>query len=327
MSSPGDTNIPEEAKSSAETNTNKSRLLLFLLLLVATTVPLFLPFPVPNKPVPASMDLFASLMGVPNGSTVIVQSDWTTSTRGESGGEMEAILRILMRKDCKLAIYSAADPQAPEVAKNTLISLNDERKAKGQRIYERWNDYVIVGYFPNAEGANNAMAADLRKAWSAKKDVSPEGTYQSVFNSPVLKDIHALNDVPLALIVTASNSFNIFIERIYGKVPIAAAVTGVMGPESQVYYASGQIKGLSSGLKGVYDLETMMEYGINTPGPDGKIAVEWRDHPAVKGFPGEVNFAKGKLYYPTLHVALTLLILAVVTGNVLMFKARRRAKA
>src|SRR2546423_2724203 len=314
------------ASVAAESKVSHSRLWLFLLLLLATSIPQFMSCNMENKPVPASMAMYSSLMSIPDGSSVLIQSDWTTSTHGESGGEMEAILRILMRKNCKFAIYTAADPQAPEVAKNLLLDLNDERKKASERIYERWNDFVMVGYFPNAEAANNAMVADIRKAWAGKKDVTPAGRAESVWNSPVLHNIHSMSDFPVAIIVTASNSFNIFIERVYGKVPIAAAVTGVMGPESQVYFASGQLTGLCTGLKGVYDLETMMEYGINTAGPNGKTMVDWAGHPAVprSGIAGDVTFARGKLYYPTLHVALTLLILAVITGNVLMFRARRR---
>lgn len=328
MSAPGE-NVSDGAAVSAEAKANRSRMWLFLLLLIVTSVPLFLTVTVPNKPVPASMDMYTSLMKVPDGSTVIIQSDWTNSTRGESGGEMEAVLRILMRKNCKFALYSAADPQAPQVARDTIMELNTERDKNHERQYERWNDYVVVGYFPNAEGANNAMVADIRKAWAGKKDVTPQGQYESVWNSPVLKGINSLSDVPIALIMTASNSFNIFVERVYGKVPMAAAVTGVMGPESQVYYASGQLKGLATGLKGVYDLETMMQYGINTPDKNGKIQVEWAGHEAVppSGGPGDVNFSKGASYYPTLHFALTLLIFAVITGNVLMFRAKRKARS
>jgi hypothetical protein len=309
----------------AEIKTNRSRSVLFLLLFICTSIPLLKPLSVPNKPIKANIDLFATLMNVPNGSTVIIQSDWTNSTRGESGGEMDAILRILMRKECKLALYSAADPQAPQVARNEIQFLNDERKAKNQRLYEKWKDFVVVGYFPNAEGTNNAMVADLRTAWAGKKDVAPDGTYQNVFNSPVLQKVHQLSDVPLALIVTASNSFNVFIERITGKVPIAAAVTGVMGPESQVYYASGQLSGLAIGLKGVYDLETLMENGVNVQGPDAKV--EAPGVPPITGFAGETNYAKGKMYYPTLHVAIALMILAIITGNVMMFRNRKRGQS
>ena len=89
-------------------------------------------------------------------------------------------------------------------------------------------------------------------------------------------------------------------------------VTGVMGPETQVYYSSGQLLGLSKGLKGVYDLETMMESGVR---------IKDKDYPP---FTGKTNLGRGSIYYPTLHFALALLILAVVVGNVGMAMAKRR---
>jgi len=99
-------------------------------------------------------------------------------------------------------------------------------------------------------------------------------------------------------------------------------VTGVMVPENTTYYASGQLKGLCGGVKGVYDLETMMEDGVNVEGPHKVLSEKYTE--VIPGFPGKTNAGKGTAYYPSLHFALFLLILAVVTGNVGMFLAKRK---
>ena len=84
--------------------------------------------------------------------------------------------------------------------------------------------------------------------------------------------------------------------------------------------------GLSKGLKGVFELEQMMEKGLNYP--DYNTAAikseEHRDTP-IQGFPGKQNEGKGTKYYPTLHFALALLIIAVIIGNVGMAMSRRQA--
>lgn len=321
MSSPG-----EVGHDSLEKQANRTRYVLFGLLIIATVIPLFVPIRVPEKPTKATVDLYKTLMATPDGSTVLLQTDWTISTRGESGGEFDAVARILMRKNCKFVIYSTGDPQAPRVAKDEIMNLNEERKKNGERPYQQWNDYINVGYFPNAEGATAGMAADLHGAWGGRKDVNAQGQPEDIFDSPVLKGITSVTKVPLIAVVTPSNTFNILIERLSGKVPIVASVTGVMGPESYVYYASSQIQGLASGLQGVYDLETMMQYGINEPGPGGSAPmVQVPGYAQVPGFPDRKdNFGRGALYYPTLHVDLTLMMLAVVVGNILMFASRRR---
>jgi hypothetical protein len=322
MAAPGELNQAQIL----EAQQRKTRLTLFAVLFLCSSIPLFfgkvlIKF-VPNKPVDQSIDLYSTLMGVPDGSTILVQTDWTNSTRGESGGEFEAIMRILMRKHCKLAIYSNGDPNAPRVAMDDLLNLNKELPKDQQ--YQHWRDYVSMGFFPNAEGNNAAMAANLRKAWDGKKDVDTTGQSTDVFKSPVLDKVQTIKDCPLVVIITASNTYNVLVERLSGKITVGAAVTGVMGPESQLYYASKQVAGLATGVKGVYDLESLMETGINWTGPDGKIAFAVPDHPTVAGWPGATNYDRGQRYFPTLIIDLTLLIIAVIVGNVQMFKAKKR---
>jgi hypothetical protein len=277
---------------------------LYLLLITVTTIPLWFTVDVPNEPVDSSVDLYATLMAIPEGSTIIVASDWTNSTRGESGGQFKSLMRILMRRNVKFAIYSAADPQAPRVFSDAIERVNMERRNDGEAPYRRWEDFVSLGYFPNAEGTANAIANNLRAAWAGKTEFTPDGTKRDVFQSPVLQHVTRVEDVPLLIVVTASKTSTVTIERLYGRVPLALMVTGVMGPESQVYHASGQVEGLSAGLKGVYDVELLME----------------------RDFPGARNKDNGAKYYPALHLALTLLILAVIIGNIGMFLSRGRRR-
>src|SRR5690242_327565 len=79
---------------------------LFAILLLMTSVPLWFgnKLTVPNKPEESTMDFFKEVMTIPEGSTILIASDWTNSTRGESGGHFEALMRILMRRNMKFAI-------------------------------------------------------------------------------------------------------------------------------------------------------------------------------------------------------------------------------
>lgn len=305
------------------------RQLLYLILFAATIIPLFVgqfrPITIPNQPVDSTMDLFSMLLEIPEGGTVVIQSDWTNSTRGESGGQFEALIRILMRRNIKFALYSGADPQAPQVARDVIRRLSEESQKEGGRAYQRWDDWVDLGYFPAGDAMNKAMATDLRKAFNGRKDAPAGGKLQDVFLSPVLKNVKKFGDLNAFVIVTASSSLNVAIERLAGKgTKMGAMITGVMGPEAQPYYSSGQLTGLSVGLKGVYDMETMMQYGINSPDKATAKVVSSKDE-TIPGFPGKTNFSKGSAYYPTLHVSLVLLILAVAIGNIGMALSKRRA--
>jgi hypothetical protein len=294
---------PQTEKTLADKLQSLPKPVLYLVLIVVTVIPQFIPVPLPNKPSAASLDLFNLLMTIPEDKPVLIESDWTNSTRGESGGEFKAIVRILMRRNIKFAVYAVGDPQAPQVAKDRIRELNEQAKASKQKVYEHWNDWVSIGYFANPEGTLNSINNNVRTQFADKKGPDAAGAMKSVNESPVLKNVKSVADFSCLLIITASNTSNVAIERIT-KTPLAMAVTGVMGPETQVYYDSKQLKGLAIGLKGCYDLETLM-------------AEKWAG-------PEYVNMDNGAKYYPTLHLALLLLIAAVVTGNIGMIMSRKK---
>ncbi len=300
--------------------------ILYLILILATSIPLFFPTEVPNEPVESTKDFYATLMALPEGSKVLLMSDWTGSTRGESKGAFRSIFKILIRRKAKVAIYSAADPQAPRVAQDAINELNMERKRKNLPTFDRWNDWVNIGYFPNAEAAINGIANDLKGAFGGRKDFPPNSPPRDVFQSPVLQGVTKVEDFPLMLVITASKTSNFAVERVSGRTPLAFAVTGVMVPETQVFYQSKQIVGYCGGLKGVYDLEQLMESGVNFP-DKATAKIKSDKLGTIEGFPDPDNKGQGTRYYPTLHYALALMIIMIILGNVGMFLAKRGDKS
>ena len=276
---------------------------LYLVLIILTSVPLFVTIKIPNKEAKPSADFYAKVASLDPSKPVLVQTDWTTSTRGESAGQFKSLMRILMQRNIKFCFYSAGDPQAPQVALDYIAQINDERRKENLRPYERWTDYVDAGYFPGAEAICNAIQNNFGTAFKNVQDVDTSGAQTPIFQSPVLKGVSKVSDFSVMILVTGSNTSNVAIERIKA-VPMIMMVTGVMGPETQVYYDSGQLKGLVTGLKGLYDMESLMDKDPQ--------------------FKGEVTLDNGAKYYPTLHLALVLMILAVVIGNIGMFMSKRR---
>lgn len=299
---------------------------LYLILMVLVIIPLFIDKPVPTAPKAPAIALFSTLMTLPTDRPVIVQSDFTNSTRGENRGQFEALMRILMRRNIKFALLSVADPQAPQVARNALGFINEQRKAAGQKQYQVWEDYIDLGYFPNAEGTAVSMANNLRNAWKSKRNKAPDGNLRNVFESPVLQNVQTIEDCSMMIDITGSNTLNVLIERIGTKTQLAAMVTGVMGPESLIYFTSGQLVGLANGLNGVVDIEWLMDKGVNYPDEKGKIAIAGPG-PQIPPFriPGDPNLARGMKYYLALHVAFVVIILVVILGNVGMALTRRSA--
>jgi hypothetical protein len=73
-------------------------------------------------------------------------------------------------------------------------------------------------------------------------------------------------------------------------------------------------------------MEQMMEKGINVKDANGKIAVASdKISGEIAPLPG-VSVGQGTKYYPTLHVALLLMIIMIGIGNYEMISARKRQK-
>lgn len=318
------------------------RRVLYLVLVVLTSIALFFPVKVPNKPERPVQDLFHYLMTMPTDRTVLLQSDWTNSTRGESLLNMEALLRILMRREIPFVMYSGADPQSPQVARNVIERINAERVAAGERRYEVWEDWIDLGFFPDLASFANAMSADVRSAWRGRKNPNPalNGAPDDVFNSPVLRDIRGIEDAGLLINVTASGTIDVLVQRlspkrmlphgeeVRGKVPLALMCTGVMGPQALPFHQAEQVVGISVGMKGAFDLEYMMEFGLNYPDANGVVRVNYEgDRNPIRGFPGQRNLERASRHYFSLQVALGLLILAVILGNLGLVITRKRGNS
>lgn len=291
---------------------------IYIILMLCAALPLFKPIPLPNVPVDPSIDFFGNLMSLKEGDRVLISADWTNSTRGESGGETEAIMRILMRKKIKFAVFSVGDPQSPQVERDLIARVAQQEEKNVGYLYQPFKDYTVIGYFPNGEGQATAVNNNVLKAFAGRKDLPPGGVPTDVRRSPVFRGIRGLEDFKYFINITGSQTSTVYLERIQ-KTPLMFMVTGVMVPETQNYYDSGQIKGMIGGVKGALDLETLMENGIE-PGASSNFPA------GIEGFKGMENRGKGTAYYPTLHVCLFLLILAVIVGNVGMFLARKEKR-
>ena len=303
------------------------RRFLYGILIVLTALSLFVKAEIPVNPDPSSKDLYAALMNLDTSKTVLVESDWTNSTRGETAGHFEALLRILMDREIKFVIYAIADPQAPQVARDALLRIKQEREEQKLKVYEPWTDYLDIGYFPNAEGHLQAIGNNIRTAWAGKKERNENNVETDIFQSPVLKDINVVGDASMLVVISASNTIDYAVERLYGKVPMGFMVTGVMGPNALPYHQSGQVVGMAVGLKGVYDIEYMMKYGVNVKDAKGKVRVEYEkdgNSPVIEPITIGTTMDRGRKYFFPLHIALGLMILAVILGNVAMFATRKK---
>lgn len=250
------------------------------------------PITVPNVTMGMSKDLFDKVESLQPGDVVLIESDWTTSTAGESRGQFKALIRHLMRRQVKF-VTTAIDPLAPGIGEIYIEEVKREEPPDGPR-YQRGRDYEIAGYFPNAENHVQAMVTNVRKELSSK----------GLANSPVLSGISDLSQMKAVILVTASSSINVWYERMRNKAPLGLMCTAVMAGENIPYYASGQLFGMTIGAKGAFDYETLLAEKY----PDTKYK----------------NLDTGSRYMSPLFFALLLLIVSVIVGNIAMVMLRKK---
>ncbi len=250
------------------------------------------PITVPNVTMGMSKDLFDKIESLNPGDVVLIESDWTTSTAGESRGQFKALIRHLMRKEVKF-VTTAIDPLAPGIGEIFIEEVKREEPPDGPR-YQKGRDYEIAGYFPNAENHVQAMVTNVRKELNSK----------GLANSPVLVGISDLSDMKAVILVTASSSINVWYERLRNKAPLGLMCTAVMAGENIPYHASGQLFGMTIGAKGAFDYETL----LNEHYPDEKYK----------------NLDTGSRYMSPLFFALLLLIVSVIIGNIAMVMLRKK---
>jgi len=250
------------------------------------------PIEVPNVTMGMSKDLFDKIESLNPGDRVLIESDWTTSTAGESRGQFKALIRHLMRRQVKF-VTTAIDPLAPGIGELYIEEVKREEPPDGPR-YQKGRDYEIAGYFPNAENHVQAMVTNIRKELNSK----------GLANSPVLAGIADLSDMKAVILVTASSSINVWYERMRNKAPLGLMCTAVMAGENIPYHASGQLFGMTIGAKGAFDYETLLAEHY----PDKKYK----------------NLDTGSRYMSPLFFALLLLIVSVIIGNIAMVMLRKK---
>lgn len=271
------------------------RRVLYAILIVLVCWQVLRPYNVPNVTMKMSKDLFDKIESLNPGDVVLIESDWTTSTAGESRGQFKALIRHLMRREVKFVITSI-DPIAPGVAGNFIEEVKREEPADGPR-YEQGRDYEIAGYFPNAENHVQAMVTNVRKELSSK----------GLARSPVIEGINDLSEMDAVILVTASSSINVWYERMRNKAPLGLMCTAVMAGENIPYYASQQLFGMTIGAKGAFDYETLLQ----------------ETYPDTTRYK---NLDSGARYMSPLFFALLLLIVSVLVGNLAMVMLRKKGE-
>lgn len=274
---------------------NIDRRILYLLLAIVVGLPLVLRVAVPPAVVlPQTRAFYETIENAAadpayKDKLVILSANYGAGTLADNNTQTEAVMRHLMKRHLKFAIFCSNDPQGRQLAQDIADRISP------QYGYQYGRDYCNWGYRPAAaiETILKAMVRDVPGAIIADYKNTP------LASLPVMQNIKTVDDIGIIVEVASANTLTPWLQYFQrtGKEPIATLFcpTPVMAPEAFPYLKSGQLQGMLVGLKGAIEYEGLI------------------------GEPGFATRASASLSYAHL-----LIISLIVLGNVGMFVERRQ---
>lgn len=228
------------------------RRILYALLLIVITVPLFKPIRLPMVTMPSTQKLYQAIETIPPGGFAIVSATWSGGTRAENMPQTEAILRHLMKRKLRVAVFSF-DQQGSQFSYNIASRLAKEYG------YEYGKDWVHWGYRPVVGVVLKSLVRDIPGTFTTDRNGNPTR------DMPVMQGIKDIKNVDVIIEIAASGIYMDWIGLVVGANPnlkFGFCPTAVMAPETYPYMDSGQIVGIMEGMRGAAEYEKL----VNTTG-------------------------------------------------------------
>jgi len=241
---------------------NLDRRFLYLMLAIVIAIPLL--FPVISKmlPKPAitgpTKSFYQTVEEVAKdpasqNKIAIVSCNFGAGTLAENLSQCEAVVRHLMMRKIKFAIFCFNDPQGRALGQQVVDKLAKEYS------YEYGRDYVNFGYRP--AGAAVALlktaVSDLPGALGKDSKGTP------ISEVPCMKGVKSVNEVSLIVEIAAAATLDVWVQFFQraGKQPIPTVYcpTSVMATEAIPMLETGQLQGMLIGLKGASEYELLLE--------------------------------------------------------------------
>lgn len=229
---------------------NIDRRAIFLAMALAIFLPLLSPdgceldIPI-DQPV---TDLYRAIDELPPGSAVIVSANMDPASKPELMPFIEANLEHMFRKDLRVIVI-ALWPYAPGVILPPLRSISAEFNKK------QGKDWTFLGFKEGKEFVMKALAENLRQTYPTDNWGTP------VEELEVMEGVQSLKDAALLIDYSAgypgTKEWVIQVQGPY-NIPMVSACTAVQITDYIPYYQANQLKGLSGGMPGSAQYESLV---------------------------------------------------------------------
>jgi hypothetical protein len=239
---------------------NIDRRLLYAIAFVVMFLPLLMDLPLPVATNPRSLAVYEMIEGLeqpPGQNLIILSTNFSPDTLGESLPQSQALLRHMLLSGKKFAIFSLSATAAAghELVNTEAIRIAEElRETHG--LDRRYGvDWVNLGFRP----ANAPILAGFAANIPAFFRTDVRGT--PIDQIPVMRGIQDAGDLGLVIDVSPSGTYNFWMPAVTDKfnIPLLLAPTSVMVPDTYPFLASGQVRGVIRGVLGAAEYEALME--------------------------------------------------------------------
>ena len=225
------------------------RRILYLLVGLAVIIPLLIPMGLPvdiTKPV---KDVYDKVELLPEGSIVVVSTDYDPGSEAELYPATEAFLEHCFRRNLRVYML-ALWPGGSTLGNNAL----NEIAPNYNKVYGI--DYINVGYKPGGQVMLLSLGRNVADV------VRTDYRGMPIDSFPLGRAVRSSKDMSLVMTLSAGDPgvlyWIIYFNARYGT-PIACATTAIMAPQQYPYLGSGQLVGLLGGLKGAAEYETLVK--------------------------------------------------------------------
>jgi hypothetical protein len=234
----------------------------FLLLAIVCVITFVIPFPVPIVISEEVKSIYNRIDALEEGDMIYMSVDYDPNALAELHPSTYAVAEMCFRKNVKI-IFGTLSNLGQGMVHQTITDITDSMKHdaeyngvqyKGREVVNGI-DYAFLGYKPYPAMVIQAMGLDFRVPF-------PTDYYGTPLDSlPIMQGVKNFDQCKLVLDFAAGNVAEMWITYGHGNygVPLALAVTGVMGADMYPYLGSGQIFGLAAGLLGAAQIEKLAD--------------------------------------------------------------------
>jgi hypothetical protein len=224
------------------------RRIIFLTVALVVAIPILRPMPLRTRVSPPVRDLFTAVDTLAPGSVVMISIDYDPTSAPELYPANLALAKHCFSRGLRIISVGFIAPGIP-LGQQAL----EEAAAEYGKKYGV--DYVILGY-------KTAPAATLIMMGKEIWDIYPKDHLgRNVAEYSLMREVHNYENVALVLDFAHGALIDSWIGYVGARFrkPVGVFMTAVMAAQYYPYYDSGQLVGLSGGLKGSAEYESLIK--------------------------------------------------------------------